>query len=122
MPMAFSDPQSVTISGSAISLPRISSVANGSTYSSSDGAVDLVLSHAYGRRTRRVIRLDHSKYAADVFIPSTNAEVSMSCYMVFDLPKVGYNNTEALAVYAGLKGLMTASSDAAITKLLGGES
>ena len=120
--MAFSDPQSVTISGSAISLPRVGSGLNSSKYSSSDGAVDLSISHAYGRRTRRVLRLDHSKYASDVFIPSQNAEVSMSCYMVFDVPKVGYSPTEAQAIYAGLKGLMTASSDAAITKLLGGES
>jgi hypothetical protein len=120
--MALSDPQSVTISGTAISLPRISTGENKSVYSSSDGTVDLTLDHAYGRRKRHVIRLDHSKYAADPFIPTTNSEVSMSNYMVFDVPVVGYSNAEVKAVYDGFKALYTATSDAIITKLLGGES
>jgi hypothetical protein len=118
----FSDPQSVTISGTPISLPRVSNGVNDSKYSSADGLVDLLASHAYGRRTRRVLRLDHSKIAADVFIPDQNREVSMSVYTVFDLPTVGYSNTEAKAVYDGYKAFLAASSDAAITKLLGGES
>jgi hypothetical protein len=46
----------------------------------------------------------------------------MSNYIVFDIPPVGYTNTEALAVYTGFKTLFTATSDALITKLLGGES
>jgi hypothetical protein len=120
--MALSDPQSITISGSAISLPRVSTGVGTSTYLSSDGLVDLTLSHAYGRRTRRVIRVDHSKITADPFIPAQNTKVSMSNYMVFDLPVAGYTNAEAKAVYAGFKALFTASSDAVIDKLLGGES
>jgi hypothetical protein len=120
--MAFSDPQSITISGTTISLPRVSTGDGTSKYSSSDGLVDLSASHAYGRRIRRVLRVDHSKVAPDVFIPSQNAEVSMSNYIVFDLPAVGYTNTEAKAVYSGFKTLFTATSDALIDKLLGGES
>jgi hypothetical protein len=42
--------------------------------------------------------------------------------MVFDLPVAGYSNADAKAVYDGFKGLYTATSDAVITKLLGGES
>jgi len=120
--MAFSDPQSVTISGSAISLPLVSRGDHKAEYSSADGLVDLTASHAYGRRTRRVLRLDHSKVTADPFIPAQNRQVSMSNYIVFDIPPVGYTAAEALAVYAGLKGQMTASSDALIVKLLAGES
>jgi len=120
--MAFSDPQSVTISGTAISLPRTSVGKNESAYSSSDGLVTLSASHAYGRRTRRVLRLDHAKLTADPFIPAQNTKVSMSNYIVFDVPVAGYTNTEALAVYAGFKAAFTATSDALITKLLGGES
>lgn len=120
--MAFSDPQSVTISGTANSLPRVSTSGASSTYSSADGLIDLVASHAYGRRTRRVLRLDHSKITADPFIPDQNRSVSMSNYIVFDLPEVGYTNAEVKAVYDGFKTAFTASSDALITKLLGGES
>lgn len=120
--MAFSDPQSVTISGTAISLPRISQGENNSKYSSSDGLVDLIASHSYNKsRIRRVLRLDHSKVTADPYIPAQNREVSMSNYMVFDIPNVGYTNADVQAVYAGFKALYTASSDALIVKLLGGE-
>lgn len=120
--MAFSDPQSVTISGTAISLPRVNVGNNGSEYLSSDGLVKLSASNSYGKRTRRVLRLDHAKITADPYIPAQNAKVSMSNYIVFDVPVVGYTNAEALAVYAGFKAAFTATSDALITKLLGGES
>ena len=120
--MAFSDPQSVTISGTAMSLPRVNVGNNGSEYLSSDGLVKLSASNSYGKRTRRVLRLDHAKITADPYIPAQNAKVSMSNYIVFDVPVVGYTNAEALAVYAGFKAAFTATSDALITKLLGGES
>jgi hypothetical protein len=120
--MAFTDPQSVTISGTAIALPRTNVGNNGSEYQSADGLVKLSANSAYGRRTRRVLRLDHSKVSADVFVPTQNVKVSMSNYIVFDVPTVGYTNAEALAVYQGFKALFTATADASITKLLGGES
>lgn len=120
--MAFTDPQSITISGTAISLPRVSSLNNASSYSSADGLVQLSASHAYGRRNRRILRVDHAKISADVFVPTQNVRQSMSNYMVFDIPPAGYTNAEAKAVYDGFKALFTASSDALIVKLLGGES
>jgi len=120
--MAFTDPQSITISGSAISLPRVSSGSGSSSYQSADGLVVLGVSNAYSRRTRRVIRVDHSKITADPFIPANNTKVGMSVYTVFDLPPAGYSNADAKAVYDGFKALLAASTDAAITKLLGGES
>lgn len=120
--MSFADPQSITISGSAISLPRTSVGDGKSLYTSADGLVTLAAQHAYGKRSRRVLRIDHSKLTSDPFIPANNVKVSMSNYLVFDLPVAGYTAAEAKAVYAGFKGLFTASSDAIIDKLLGGES
>lgn len=120
--MAFTDPQTITISAVTTPLPRVSNRANGSDYQSADGLIKLSADNAYGRRVRRVLRIDHSKVSADVFIPSQNVKQSMSCYIVFDIPVAGYTNAEVLAVYAGLKTQMTASSDALISKLLGGES
>jgi hypothetical protein len=46
----------------------------------------------------------------------------MSHYLVFDVPPVGYTNAEIKAIYDGFKALYTGTSDALITKLLGGES
>lgn len=120
--MAFADPQSITISAVTTPLPRVNTGNNGSDYLSSDGLIKLSGANAYGRRTRRVLRLDHSKVSADPYLPTQNVKVSMSNYIVFDVPVVGYTNAEALAVYTGFKTMFSASSDLLITKLLGGES
>jgi hypothetical protein len=58
----------------------------------------------------------------DPFKPAENVRVSMATYLVFDVPPAGYTNSDVLAVYAGFKTMFSASSDALITKLLGGES
>jgi len=121
--MSFADPQSVTIApASALSLPRVSVGEDISEYASGDGLTQLIASHKYGARTRRMLRLDTSKLTADPFKPSENTKVSMSVYMVFDVPPAGYTPTEQLAVYTGFKTMYTASTDLLITKLLGGES
>jgi hypothetical protein len=122
MLMSFTDPQTVTISAVTTPLPRVSVGDDRSEYQSSDGLIVLSASHDYGKRTRRVLRIDTSKVTSDPFRPSENVKVSMSNYMVFDLPPAGYTAAEALAVYTGFKTQFTASSDALIVKLLGGES
>lgn len=120
--MSFTDPHSVTISGVTTSLPRVATGNRSSEYANADGTISLKASSQIGNRIRRVLRLDHQKVSADEFLSDVQVVRSMSCYLVFDLPRYGYTPTEALAVYSGLKGQMTASSDALVTKLLGGES
>jgi len=120
--MSFTDPLSITINAVTTPLPRVGVEENGSTYASGDGLIHLSASHDYGKRWRRLLRLDTAKMAPDAFRPAENTKVSMSCYMVFDLPPSGYTPTEALQAYVGFKTLYTATSDLMITKLLGGES
>lgn len=120
--MALSDPQSIKISGTTTSLPRVSTGAFASVYSSADGLIKLALSTVKGKRKRQVVRVDVSKITADPFIPTQNVEVSMSNYVVFDRPPAGYSNAEAKAVYDGFIEALQASSSVIITKLLGEES
>ena len=120
--MALSDPQTVTVSGVTTSLPRVSVDETESEYLSSDGLIKLIASHSYGKRTRRLVRIDHAKLAADVFKPADNVRVRMAVYTVFDLPPAGYTGAEALAVWTGFNNQLTASSNAVVTKILGGES
>lgn len=120
--MSLADPQSITISGVTTSLPRTSVGDDVSEYTSGDGLIQLIASHNYGKRTRRMLRVNTSKITSDPFRPSENVEVGMSYYVVFDLPPAGYTAAEASAVFVGANTLMTASSNAVITKLLGGES
>jgi len=59
---------------------------------------------------------------SDPYKPAENVRVSSAIYLVFDIPPAGYTSTEVLAVYTGFKTQFSASSDALITNLLGGES
>lgn len=119
--MSFADPQSVTINAVANTLPRVSSGTNAGSFSKDDQTVQLTVSHAYGKRTRRTIRLDHSKVAADPFTSGVNQKYSMSAYIVVDVPVTGYTNAEAKQIVDGLTSYLTATSGARVTQLLGGE-
>jgi hypothetical protein len=120
--MSFTDPQTVTISAVTTPLPRVSVGDDESEYQSGDGLIRLSASHNYGKRIRRMVRIDTTKVSADPFKPTQNVKLSMSNYIVFDLPEAGYTAAEALAVWVGFKTQLAASSDALIVKLLGGES
>jgi hypothetical protein len=122
--MSFSDPLSLTISGTTSSLPRINSGdPNSSEYQSGDGLLKVIASHQYKKeRNRRMVRVDSNKITADPFRPSENREVSLSWYVVCDEPDVGYTAAEKLAVFVGFNTMLTASTNAMVSKLLGGES
>jgi hypothetical protein len=119
--MSFADPQSVTINAVANTLPRISSGVNTGAFQKDDGNVKLTVAHLYGKRTRRTIRLDHSKIAADPLISAQNIKYSMSAYLVIDVPITGYTVAEAKQIVDGLTAYLTASTGARVTQLLGGE-
>lgn len=120
--MSFTDPIALTINAVPYTLPRVSTEADETRYQTSDGLIVVSAGHNYGKRNRHTLRIDHSKITADPFVPADNVKVGMSYYSVFDMPAAGYTATEALQIYQGLKAWYTASSDAVITKLLGGES
>jgi len=120
--MSLADPQTVTISAATTPLPRTSVDKDESEYTSGDGLIKLQVSHTYGKRVRRLVRIDHAKLAADVFKPTENVKVGMAVYTVFDLPTAGYTAAEALAVWVGFNAQLTATSNAVVTKILGGES
>jgi len=118
--MSYADPQSVTISGTALSLARTGAGASSGQFNTADGAAVLKVSHAIGKRSRRTVRLEHSKIAADP-LTAANTKFSMTAYVVIDVPSVGYTVAEAQAVVAGLSKWLTDTSGSNVTKLLGGE-
>ncbi len=115
--MSYNDPISLTISGSAVSLPRISSGVNSGAFSTPDSTNVIRVAHAYGKRTRRTVRLENSKIATDP-LTAANAKYSMTAYLVVDVPNVGYSVAEAQAVTTALTAFL---SPANLAKLLGGE-
>jgi len=125
MLVSFTDPQTITISAVTSPLPRVETDDRKAVYQSADGLIALSADHSVGKaRTRHVLRVDLSKIAPDPFRPSENTKVSMSEYIVFDVPAVGagFSITEQLALWTGFKTQITASSDLLVSKLLAGES
>lgn len=119
--MAYSDPQSVTISAVANSLPRTSSGVNTGSFTKDDGSVQLLIAHAVNKRARRTARLNVSKIAPDPLISAQNIKFSMTAYLVVDVPQTGFTIAEQKAIVDGLILWLSASSGANVTKLLGGE-
>jgi len=122
--MALADPQTITINAVPQSLPRTFSEGREAVYSSADGLWRLSLNHNLIKqgRTRHLLRFDHAKVTSDPFVPTQNVKVNTAIYLVVDVPPAGYTNAEVMQVYSGFKTLFTASSDAVISKLIGGES
>jgi len=120
--MSYADPQSVTINSVATSLPRTGAGDSSGSFQAADGSIQLKVSHVYGRRTRREVRLIQTKTSTDPLIPSQNVVSSMSVYLVVDVPKNGFSVTEEKYIVDALTGYLAASSGAKVTQLLGGES
>jgi hypothetical protein len=119
--MAFAEATSITISGSAKSFNRTGFAPNAGTLQTADGEYVLTVSHQYGKKHRRMIKLSNTKISADVLIPDQNVRNSADVHLVVTQPPNGYTAAELKAIVDGFLAFLTASSGAAVTKLLGGE-
>lgn len=117
--MALADPQSVTISGAATSLPRTGLSMEGGSFSDTTGQVLMTTSHSSGRRTRHIVKLGKSLIVADPLVPSVNQNVSYSAHIVVDMPKNGVSSADAVALANALVAWATSPN---LTKIVGGES
>lgn len=118
----FADPQSITI-GSALTLPRTGTGVGTGRFQKDDGTVLMSITHqALKSRNRRTMRVDHSKIAVDPLVAAQNLRYSGSVYLVTDFPVVGYTVAEQVQVVTGLFTNLTASTNANLIRLLGGES
>lgn len=117
----FADPQSVTISGTATSLPRVKDQGNGTLYSNAEKTVTLSVSHEVKKRNRSQIRLAQTKTAPDPFATGVNREYSMSAYLVIDRPVYGFSAAEQKDLVAALAAYLTANTNANTIKFVGGE-
>jgi hypothetical protein len=113
----------VTVNAVAQTLAAISREPMKSLYREDVGEYELVISHQEtDKRNRRVVRLNRKAISADPFIPAQNVENSVSYYLVIDAPIAGFTATQMKDDVVGLCTWLTATSAAATTKVLGGES
>jgi len=119
--MAFADPQSVTISGTAVSMPRVSSGTDAGGFAAADGLNKLVVSHQYGKRSRRLLRINNAKIAADPLLAGVNVKADMSVSLVVDVPNTGYTVADQKAIVDAFLAYLSAGTGANVSRLLGGE-
>jgi hypothetical protein len=121
--VAFADPQSVTIGTTpgAVSLPRVNTGSNVGKFTNYDSKVDLEVSTAYGKRNRHVARLNYRKVVTDPLVATTNVLASGTVTLTIDVPPTGFSATEQKELAKALIGHLTASTDAALIKLIAGE-
>lgn len=117
----FSDPQSVTISGTAVSMPRTGTSDDASRYASSDRSTKLEISHTYRKRARHVARLSRDTLVASPLISGQNISQGMTVTITVDTP-IGYDSAAAKAAVDGFLANFTATNAGNVTKLIGGES
>lgn len=116
--MSYADPQSVTISGAAVSLPGAGASLNEGRYQSSDGQVILTVQHQSGNRNRHVAKLAQAIIVADPLVPAQNLPVGFSAHLVVDGPRQGVTAAQLIAC---AKALVAWGTDANLAKLVGSE-
>lgn len=117
--MAFADPQSVTISGTATPLPRTGLNLDSGKFTSGDGQVILDIQHSRGKRQRHLMRLQKQTIVSDPLVPAVNTPVSYSAHIVVDVPSQGVTAADAVAL---AKALREWATDARIAQVVGFES
>lgn len=90
----FTDPLSVTVSGSAKSLARIGSNDLRGMFNNIVAGIRLTISHTSGKRDRHVVRADFTKTADNEFLDGTASPVTMAVTLTCDVPKYGFSAAE----------------------------
>lgn len=121
--MALPDPLSITIDGTATSLPRIGNDAKGTTlYQSSDGKIrQKILQATTKSRKRSSIRIETTDLVTDALTGLTRWE-DLAVYIMMDRPASGIPNDRIIKVLTGLVASTSATSYSLASRVLGGES
>lgn len=117
----FADPISITVNAIAKSLGRTGTGLDSGAFSTGDRSYRVSIAHSYGRRTRRLVKLTHDSLVANPLVSGQNVQQTASVHMVIDAPP-GYDTTLLKQDVDGFLAWLSASSGAAVTKLLAGES
>ncbi len=115
------DPQTITVSAVAKTLNRTGTGPDTGAFATAARDYRLTVTHNYGRRTRRTMRFAADTLVANPLVSGQNISQSVTIGFYVDAP-AGYDATALKAVSDGFTSYLTASSGAAVAKLIGGES
>lgn len=115
------DPQSVTVAGTALSLPRTAVGATSAVYNTPDQTTSLKVSQLKnGDNVRTIVSLQSTKIAADP-LTAVSKRLTSTVSITVSSPSTGFSPTELKDQLVGLATLLTASSGATAIKVIGGE-
>lgn len=117
--MAFADSQTLTISGTPVTLSRTGMSLNQGEFRSADAQTRLSVSHpANGRRSRHIVKAQSEAIVSDPLVPAQNLPVSFSAHLVIDVPRQGVTALQAQKLGEALSAWCTAAN---LAKLVTGE-
>ncbi len=120
--MALADPVAVTYGGNTYSMPRVSpKYPGGGTYRTSDGGLEVNIRTLSGAKVRHQINLIQTKFTTDPYRPSENRFVTGSVNLSLNFPNAGFTAAQIGDLYKILATILSDSSYANLTKLIGGE-
>lgn len=120
--MAFADPQTVTIDGTASTLPRVFEKENVGSFIGPNQDVEMVIRPTLTKAMRRhqVVQLKVAKNATDP-ISGIGKRVESTMSIVLDAPVAGFSDAELVAAASGLITWATAGTNANLKKFVAGE-
>lgn len=119
--MAFTDPQSVTISGTAVSHPRVITGTTVGRFVSADANSELTVDpRGTAKRRRNVARLYEKSTAVDPITGLTGQVQDMVSFTI-DRPLSGVTDAVIEAHASALIAWLTAGTNANLKKLIAGE-
>ena len=120
--MAFPDPVTITVGGTAQTLDRIQTGSTDGLFRGSNLSLEIVPSTNRSGRSVVAARLTRRKVTTDPLVSTTNVEVKETVTIAFNRPAAGFSTAETKELYTALAAMLTASSGAMLTKLINQES
>lgn len=118
----FADP-TITVNAVAQALKRTSMGTNSGSFITNDQTHKLAISHSLGSNNQRMIRLDRVQTVANPLSTGEFLEIPDSVWLVSRTPRAGMLTVvQQKHLVDGFLTFLAASSGAAVTQLLGGES
>lgn len=120
--MAFADPQSITIDGTANSLSRVYKLADTGSFEGVDNAIELTIRPTTTKagRDHKYLSMDLHKVAIDP-VTGVNAKIGARVSVIVDSPVAGYTEDELVKAVSGLLAWFTTGSSANLKKFVAGE-
>jgi hypothetical protein len=120
--MAFTDPQSVTIDGTASSLPRVLTGTTVGQFKSADAVLELTVDpRGTAKRRRNVGRLYKKRTVLDPLGSGLSTVVQSMVSITIDRPNSGVTDADIEKDLVGFIAWLTASTNSNMKKLIAGE-